>query len=72
MNIQNIVDITGLSKRMIRHYEELGLIKPHRNINNYREYSDSDLTTSVRKQASKVIVIQYSFKNVWSKQMTQE
>ena len=43
MNIQNIETLTGLSKRMIRHYEEIGLITPHRNSNNYREYSETDL-----------------------------
>lgn len=43
MNIQNVEVRTGLSKRMIRHYEEIGLIRPCRNSSNYREYSDQDL-----------------------------
>jgi DNA-binding transcriptional MerR regulator len=43
MNIQTVEQKTGLTKRMIRHYEEFGLIKPKRDENNYREYSQEDI-----------------------------
>lgn len=43
MNIQNVVESTGLSKRMIRHYEEVGLLSPSRDLNNYRSYSNTDI-----------------------------
>lgn len=43
MNIQTVEKITGLSKRMIRHYEDFGLILPRRGENSYREYTDSDV-----------------------------
>jgi DNA-binding transcriptional MerR regulator len=43
MNIQNVTEKTGLTKRMIRHYEDLGLIQPQRGENNYRAYSESDI-----------------------------
>ncbi|MGZ3748661.1 MAG: MerR family transcriptional regulator [Pseudobdellovibrionaceae bacterium] len=43
MNIQTVEKITGLSKRMIRHYEDFGLISPKRGENSYRDYSVSDI-----------------------------
>jgi len=43
MNIQTAELKTGLTKRMIRHYEDFGLITPNRTENNYREYSDHDV-----------------------------
>jgi DNA-binding transcriptional MerR regulator len=55
MNIQNIAAKTGLSKRMIRHYEEVGLIKPVRGSNNYREYSETDLNNLFCIKSLKVI-----------------
>lgn len=43
MNIQAVSSKTDLTKRMIRHYEELGLIKPVRGENTYRDYSEDDI-----------------------------
>ncbi|KYG63218.1 hypothetical protein AZI86_16075 [Bdellovibrio bacteriovorus] len=43
MNIQTVEQKTGLTKRMIRHYEDLGLINPGRSENNYRDYSEKDV-----------------------------
>lgn len=43
MNIQYVENLTGLSKRMIRHYEDFGLISPRRGENSYREYTQSDV-----------------------------
>ncbi|WP_413290620.1 MerR family transcriptional regulator [Bdellovibrio sp. HCB337] len=43
MNIQTVADKTNLTKRMIRHYEDLGLIQPQRGDNNYRDYSEVDI-----------------------------
>lgn len=42
--IKEISDLTGISVRMLRHYDEIGLLKPSfRSANNYRWYSDQDL-----------------------------
>ncbi|GGV29998.1 MerR family transcriptional regulator [Actinomadura cremea] len=34
---------TGVSRRLLRYYEEQGLIQPQRSANGYREYSESDV-----------------------------
>ncbi|MBE1537983.1 MerR family transcriptional regulator [Actinomadura algeriensis] len=34
---------TGVSRRLLRYYEEQGLIRPLRLANGYREYSESDV-----------------------------
>lgn len=47
MNIKYASNITGVSKDMIRFYEKKGILKPGRNTNNYRDYTDEDLNTIV-------------------------
>ena len=47
MTIDKAARRTGISKDMIRHYEKLGLVKPMRKENGYREYSEDDLNTLV-------------------------
>lgn len=42
--ISEIAKMTGLAIPTLRYYEELGILKPTRNGNNYREYSDKDIT----------------------------
>lgn len=42
--IREVESIVGLSKKNIRYYEEVGLIKPDRdNSNDYRIYRDEDI-----------------------------
>ncbi|MFT9005617.1 MAG: MerR family transcriptional regulator [Liquorilactobacillus hordei] len=41
--ISEISNITGLSIPTLRYYEDLGLLKPARNDNNYRVFTDKDL-----------------------------
>ncbi|TCM65101.1 DNA-binding transcriptional MerR regulator [Acinetobacter calcoaceticus] len=43
MNLAKVSLKTGVSHRMLRHYEALGLITPQRRANNYREYSEFDI-----------------------------
>jgi len=43
MNIRQVELKTGLTKRMIRHYEEFGLLSPQREENGYRDFSEEDL-----------------------------
>jgi len=46
MNIGEAAKQSGLSAKMIRHYEETGLISPiHRSGNGYRVYSNDDIQT---------------------------
>ena len=46
MNIGDIAKATGISAKMIRYYEETGLIRPAtRALSGYRVYSDNDLQT---------------------------
>jgi Cu(I)-responsive transcriptional regulator len=44
MNIGQASEASGVSQRMIRHYEKIGLIPaPPRRDSGYRDYSDADL-----------------------------
>lgn len=44
MNISQAAAASGVSAKMIRHYEAIGLVqKPRRTSSNYRVYSDSDV-----------------------------
>lgn len=46
MNIGEASKGSGVSQRMIRHYEEIGLIpKPARRASGYRDYDDQDVHT---------------------------
>ena len=47
MTIQEASERTSISKDMIRHYEKVGLIRPERKKNGYRDYSEDDLNTLV-------------------------
>ena len=44
MNIGEATDRSGVSAKMIRYYEEIGLVKPSRRANGYRDYDESDLS----------------------------
>ena len=43
MNIGDVARSTGLPAKTIRYYEEVGLIKPMRANNGYRDYRDRDV-----------------------------
>lgn len=46
LNIGQAAEASGVSAKMIRHYEEIGLIpKARRTFSNYRTYSESDVHT---------------------------
>lgn len=46
MNINELENMTGITKQNIRFYEKKGLLNPERNlINNYREYTQEDVKT---------------------------
>lgn len=45
MNISAVADRSGLPAKTIRYYEDIGLVRPGRRGNNYRDYSDRDLHT---------------------------
>lgn len=47
MSIDEASRLTGISKDMIRYYEKLGLIKPRRTENRYRDFSGDDVNTLV-------------------------
>lgn len=44
MNIGDASDRSGVSAKMIRYYEEIGLIKTTRRANGYRDYDASDVS----------------------------
>ncbi len=43
MNIGEAARRSGLPAKTIRHYEDLGLVKPARAANGYRDYAEGDL-----------------------------
>lgn len=43
MNIGDASDATGLPAKTIRYYEDIGLIKPERAANGYRDYASPDI-----------------------------
>lgn len=43
MNIGAASDASGVSQRMIRHYEKIGLVPAPARRGNYRDYSDADV-----------------------------
>ena len=43
MNISKASEVTNLPPKTIRYYEEIGLVKPDRAENGYRDYSDNDI-----------------------------
>lgn len=43
MLIGELADRTGVSRRLLRYYEEQGLLEPTRQPNGYREYGDADV-----------------------------
>ncbi|WP_207539508.1 MerR family transcriptional regulator [Sabulicella rubraurantiaca] len=44
MNIGEAANRSGVSAKMIRHYETLGLVRPERLANNYRSYSEKTVS----------------------------
>lgn len=43
MRIGTVARRTGVASRMLRYYEEQGLLTPRRHTNGYREYNESDV-----------------------------
>ncbi len=43
MNIGDAAEAAGLPAKTIRYYEDIGLVRPGRNDNGYRSFSDTDL-----------------------------
>ncbi|ENU37511.1 MULTISPECIES: MerR family transcriptional regulator [Acinetobacter] len=43
MNLAKVAELTKVSPRMLRYYEELGLIIPKRAANHYREYTQENI-----------------------------
>ncbi|MET9593061.1 MerR family transcriptional regulator [Streptomyces sp. NPDC006516] len=43
MRIGDLAHETGVSRRLLRYYEEQGLLRPARSDNGYREYAEGDV-----------------------------
>lgn len=43
MNIGNAAARSGLPPKTIRYYEDIGLVRPRRSANGYRDFADTDL-----------------------------
>ena len=48
MKIGKLSELSGVSQRMIRYYEEQGLLSPTRSDSNYRHYSQDDVCRLAR------------------------
>ncbi|KUO02521.1 MerR family transcriptional regulator [Streptomyces caeruleatus] len=51
MLISELAELTGVSARALRHYEDRGLLVPARDSSGYRDYSESDVTRVARIRA---------------------
>ncbi|MEU0738816.1 MerR family transcriptional regulator [Streptomyces sp. NPDC006134] len=45
MRIGDLAHRTGVSRRLLRYYEEQGLLRPVRLANGYRDYAEADVAT---------------------------
>ncbi|WP_329091002.1 MULTISPECIES: MerR family transcriptional regulator [unclassified Streptosporangium] len=45
MRIGDLAHETGVHRRLLRYYEEQGLLRPVRLVNGYREYTETDIAT---------------------------
>ncbi|GAT70296.1 merR family transcriptional regulator [Planomonospora sphaerica] len=45
MRIGDLARETGVNRRLLRYYEEQGLLRPIRLVNGYREYAEADIAT---------------------------
>ena len=43
MNIGEVAKASGLSAKTIRYYEDIGLVRPERSTNGYRDFASTDL-----------------------------
>ena len=43
MNIGDVSSQSGLPAKTIRYYEEIGLVRPHRGANGYRDFAQADV-----------------------------
>lgn len=43
MNIGDVAERSGLPAKTIRYYEDIGFIKPRRNLNGYRHFDEKEL-----------------------------
>ena len=43
MNIGDVADRSGLPQKTIRYYEDIGLVRPARSANGYRQFREADL-----------------------------
>jgi len=43
MQIRDVAESAGLPAKTIRYYEDIGLVRPERRENGYRDYSDEDI-----------------------------
>lgn len=48
MRISEVTDRAGVPARLLRYYEEQGLLEPTRNASGYRDYSDEDVEIARR------------------------
>jgi len=67
MTIKEIAKQVGLKPHTVRYYESLGLIKPIRKENNYREYTEQDLY-----KLQSIIVLQHASFDLKSIQLIME
>jgi DNA-binding transcriptional MerR regulator len=45
MRIGDLAQETGVNRRLLRYYEDQGLLSPVRLVNGYREYAETDVAT---------------------------
>ena len=51
MKIGEVAELTGIPTRMLRYYEQQGLLESERCVNGYRSYTDADVEKATRVRA---------------------
>jgi DNA-binding transcriptional MerR regulator len=51
MKIGQLAELTGIPTRMLRYYEQQGLLASERTLNGYRSYTESDVDKATRVRA---------------------
>ena len=60
--LKDIIEITGVTKRTLHYYDEIGLLVPDKNDKNYRVYKQQDLEKITKNFNTQVFLILISLK----------
>mgnify|MGYP001148980836 CR=1 FL=1 len=57
LTVGQVAERFGVTVRTLHHYDEIGLVRPHRTASGYRVYTDDDLDQVISDARSQMIAI---------------